>query len=574
MRFSYNQLKKLVPQLTLSARQVADLLTAHSYETVLAEEYVVDPLIRVVKIEKVEPHPNADRLRLALVTDGQQAIQVVCGAPNIAVGQLVPYAPPGAKVLDKNGQFFELTVAKIRGVASPGMLNSRRELGLGNDHDGILVLPPETLLGSPLTDLFPPDVKMDADIPYNRSKEGQDALLIAREIAAVTGLSVKEPMLPALHNGKKRTITFRPGRASSFAGIDIPVAQAKSILEKLRFVVDDTGDSWQVIPPLDRQDIVGEHDVIEEVIRMFGLDKIPSRLELTQSQPTLLPPAIRVREKIRSRLVQAGFTESYNYSFADERADRFMARDAEQKLELLNPISPEQSHLRLSLVPGLAANLTNNKAELLKKFSQTEKGLFEIGHVYRPGTGGQVAGVLEEERVAGIYLGTEAVVREKLGDLAQWVTIVSLDAAQLKFQESVVAFECGLAALAEKIPLAEEGALTLAAIQAKQEVPVQFRELNKYPSVFRDLSILIDPDVATENVQEIIERVGGELVADVDLFDIYEPEADSQDRERKKSLAFHIEYQSAEKTLTDDEVARLHNTIVITLQQEIGGQLR
>lgn len=568
MKFSYNQLKKLVPGLTLSARKVAELLTSHSYETVLAEEVAVDPKIRIVKIENIEPHPNADRLRLATVTDGRQTIRLVCGAPNIEVGQLVPYAPPGAKVLDKNGQLFELTIAKIRGVASPGMLNSRRELGLGDDHSGILVLPPDTLLGAPLTDLFPPDVLMDADIPYNRSKEGVDVLPVAREIAALTGLSVNEPTLPA--SDVSRVIAFRPSRAASFAGIDIPAAQAKDILEKLRFKVDAAGDIWQVIPPSDRQDISGECDIIEEVIRMVGLDKIPARQSLIAGQGVLLPQAIRVREKIRSMLMQAGFTESYNYSFADQRSDCFVEKETEEKLQLVNPISPEQSHLRVSLVPGLAAHLKNNKAELLKKSSQAEKGLFEIGHVYRPGEGGQVEGVLEEERVAGIWLGElPDVIPDWIRDPA-----FSLSSEKLKFSQPITAFEIPLSIAAEKITLSEEGVVTLDQIQAKKETPVQFTELNKYPSVFRDLSILVDPEVATETVQEIIERTGHELVVNVDLFDVYEPEEDSQDRERKKSLAFHIEYASPAKTLTDDEVSTLHNEIVATLQKELDIELR
>src|SRR3989338_6823967 len=98
MKFSYQKIKKIIPSLTLSPKELAELLTMHAFETVVDREYVIDPSITVVKILKLDPHPNADRLRLATVPDGTIRVRVVCGAPNIEVGQIVPYAPPGARV--------------------------------------------------------------------------------------------------------------------------------------------------------------------------------------------------------------------------------------------------------------------------------------------------------------------------------------------------------------------------------------------------------------------------------------------------------------------------------------------
>src|SRR3989344_5609500 len=114
MLLSYNWIKELVPGLTLSPQEVADLLVKHSYETVVKKDFSLDPNTIVVRIENVEPHPNADRLRIAKITDGKEQMRIVCGAPNIATGQKVPFSPPGTKVFDKDGQPFELSFAKIR----------------------------------------------------------------------------------------------------------------------------------------------------------------------------------------------------------------------------------------------------------------------------------------------------------------------------------------------------------------------------------------------------------------------------------------------------------------------------
>src|SRR3989344_4465150 len=121
MRISYNWIKELVPGLAASPQELADLLTLHSFETQVAGTLEVPAGIQTVKITKIEKHPNADRLRLATMTDGGQELTVVCGAPNIEVGQVVPYSPPGTTLRDEEGNTFTVREATIRGVSSPGM---------------------------------------------------------------------------------------------------------------------------------------------------------------------------------------------------------------------------------------------------------------------------------------------------------------------------------------------------------------------------------------------------------------------------------------------------------------------
>src|SRR5581483_2865675 len=184
MKISYIWLKELLPGLQQSPTEVAETLTMHSFETVVETTWQIDPKIVTVQIQKLEKHPQADRLRLVTVTDGSRSITVVCGAPNIKEGDIVPYSPVGATVVDDNGQPFVVKEAAIRGVTSPGMLNSVRELGLGKWHAGVWVLPPDTPLGVSLTQLVPNDTILNADVPPNRGHDCLSYVGIARELAA------------------------------------------------------------------------------------------------------------------------------------------------------------------------------------------------------------------------------------------------------------------------------------------------------------------------------------------------------------------------------------------------------
>lgn len=150
--------------------------------------------IRVAEVVALEKHPNADRLQLVTVDLGESRLTIVSGAPNLAVGQRVPFAPVGTKLIDGHtGEMSVLKPSKIRGVESAGMVCSALELGLGDDHTGILVLEGSTPVGQPISDLFGDtvlDIKTTPNRPDTLSMVG-----VAREAAAITGESLTEPPL-------------------------------------------------------------------------------------------------------------------------------------------------------------------------------------------------------------------------------------------------------------------------------------------------------------------------------------------------------------------------------------------
>jgi len=151
--------------------------------------------IVVGEVVAVDPHPNADRLTLATVNLGSEQITVVCGAPNIRAGQKIAFAGVGVRLIDGHtGQPSVLKPAKIRGVVSKGMVCSEKELGISDEHEGILVLPPDAPVGAPLADYLG-DAILDLEITPNRP-DCLSVIGIAREIAALTG----QPLhLPEIH---------------------------------------------------------------------------------------------------------------------------------------------------------------------------------------------------------------------------------------------------------------------------------------------------------------------------------------------------------------------------------------
>jgi phenylalanyl-tRNA synthetase beta chain len=176
---------ELAERLTMAGLEVKGIqTTGGTWDNVVIGEVIA-----------LNPHPNADRLKLATVNLGTEQVTTVCGAPNISLGQRVTFAHIGARLIDPHtGEAVVLKPAKIRGVASEGMVCSEKELGISENHEGILVLPPEAPIGVPLG-AYLGDVILDLDVTPNRP-DCLSVIGIAREIAVLTG----EPLrLPQIH---------------------------------------------------------------------------------------------------------------------------------------------------------------------------------------------------------------------------------------------------------------------------------------------------------------------------------------------------------------------------------------
>jgi len=202
MKISFNWLKELV-NIRWSPEETARRLEEMGLEVSSLSHTGGDITgIIVAKILEVAPHPNADRLSVCKVTDGKETLTIVCGAKNIAPGQMVPLALPGAKLA--GGQTIEKSI--IRGTESSGMLCSSREMGLSEDHSGILILDGDGKLGRSIEEVFPlNDVILEVEITPNRP-DCLSHIGIARELSAISGKPIRPPHpnpLPRRGEGKR-----------------------------------------------------------------------------------------------------------------------------------------------------------------------------------------------------------------------------------------------------------------------------------------------------------------------------------------------------------------------------------
>lgn len=183
-------LPELANKLTMSGNEVGSIHTVgQNWQDIV-----------IAQVVAVDPHPNADRLKLVTVDLGGERQTVVCGAPNVSVGIKVAFAKEGAQLIDaEKGQLFRLKAAKIRGVVSKGMVCSERELGISDEHTGILILPQDAPVGLPLVDYLG-DTILDIEVTPNRP-DCLSMLGIACEVAALTGQAVKTPSLEYPESG-------------------------------------------------------------------------------------------------------------------------------------------------------------------------------------------------------------------------------------------------------------------------------------------------------------------------------------------------------------------------------------
>ena len=171
MKISYNWLQQFL-DIDLEAEKVGVILTdlgleVEGIETVESVKGSLKGIV-VGKVLTCEKHPNADRLKVTTIDLGNgEPVQIVCGAPNVAAGQKVPVATIGTILYDEDGNDFKIKKGKIRGEVSNGMICAEDELGLGNDHAGIIVLEGEHKLGTPYDDYFASSKILDIDIKKN-----------------------------------------------------------------------------------------------------------------------------------------------------------------------------------------------------------------------------------------------------------------------------------------------------------------------------------------------------------------------------------------------------------------------
>lgn len=802
MKVTLNWLREFV-DIEMSPNEVGDLLTMAGLEMEGLEAFgqSLDDIL-VARVLKVRPHPGADRLYVCDVDTGVKTFQVVCGAPNVEKGVLAAFAPPGAKLPDG-------TVIKedeIRGQISKGMLLAEDEMGLTDDHEGIMILSPDFTPGDSFPAVYPlSDFVFDISITPNRP-DCTSVIGIAREIAALTGKSLRRPDTELTANGphvgdltrvtiedplgcpryavgmiqdvqigpspfwmryrlylcgirsinnivdvtnyvlmemgqplhafdynrlrenrivvrrakegdsfttldgqsrpldketlmicdgerqvavagimgglnseifagtrhvlvesaffdpvtirrgsKKlglsteasyrfergvdiegvttalkrslllisrvaggkiakglvdnypkiympRVIDLKVDKTNRFLGTRVSKQDINGYLKALELTVHDVDDNTlRVEPPAFRIDIVREVDLIEEVARMIGFDKIPVTYPNVRFSEEKEAPELTLRDQAKSIMAGLGFSEIISYSFVNpDSADMLNTGGGSpirSFVELLNPLSVDQSVMRTSLIPGLLSTAKTNIVH-----GDADLKLFEWGRVFIREEGQQqpletpcLAAIMtglqdrktwySDERQVDFYdvKGAVEALMKKLGlsaitfqrgasppwydtDFSSSISISDVVLGQMGRVSSEVLeayeYEKGNVYLFEL-----DAGLLLQSLKGTRN----FQPFPKFPAVYRDISIVLGREQESARITEIIRRKGGKLVESVHVFDLYEGKKIDPS---EKAIAFNICYRSDRETLDGVEVNRLHDSIIDSIRKETGGRLR
>lgn len=392
----------------------------------------------------------------------------------------------------------------------------------------------------------------------------------------------------------KRNITLRYSKLNNTLGLDIPKPQTDKILNALGLkTVSSTNEKIEVEIPHLRGDLESEIDLIEEVARIFGYDKIPVTIPGIVEQPVRRPAEDIIENKSRAVLTGMGFSEILTYSLFGKKFIQAEGLAADKIVEVVNPLSSEQEVMRPSLLPGMLNSILwniNRKSKDLK--------LFEIGSIYikegddkfaekcclSMGMTGQVStGVLGGSRTCDFFdlKGAIEVLFEEVG-----ITAFDLkDASDPRFSaharasieingESVAILGEVSQKVLSNFDIKDKvfaAVIDLEKVFKSANLDKHFKELPKYPAVSRDISILAGKEIANAAIITTIKDAAGAILKDVKLIDRY---TGKQVPDGKASLTYRLEYQDLKKTLEDKDVTLAHSKVVQALENKLGAKQR
>ncbi len=394
-------------------------------------------------------------------------------------------------------------------------------------------------------------------------------------------------------------IRLREHRVEEILGLPIPRPRQAEILRALEFAVEEAPGGLEVlVPAFRRNDVTREADLIEEVARMDGLEKLPATLPKRRGSSGRLSTEQRLRRRAIDALVGRGMYEIVGWSFTEPRlADRLrLAPDDPRRrfVALQNPMSEDHSVLRTTLAGSLLDAARHNAAR-----GRPDLALFEAGAVYRD----QDVKLPHEHRALGAVLagrlhpqtwGTAEPARAGFFS-AKGLLGAALDAVRVPWEVQpatepflhpgrsarVLAGGEDVGWIGELHPLVarawdlDHGAalfeVDLDRVLAHGDPVPRYVDLTSFPELRMDLSLALDEDVPVALVLSIVRRAAGELLADVRVFDLYHGE---QVGEGRKSLALALAFRAPDRTLTDEDVAPARERIVSALREHLGGELR
>lgn len=389
---------------------------------------------------------------------------------------------------------------------------------------------------------------------------------------------------------KREPIALRSEKLNKILGITFDAQTVTGILQRLGMGVEVVADGWKITPPSFRFDIAIEADLIEEIARIYGYNNLPNNQILVRSSLNQATENVLDLERIKDLLVDRGYQEAITYSFIDEQMQTAIAPSAEF-IKLQNPISAELAVMRTSLWGGLLTAALHNTNR-----QQTRVRLFESGLRFVQ-TGDETK---QEKMLAGLALGN--VLSEQWGEKERKVdfydvkvdveAMFALTGCKVQFianehetlhpyQSAKILTETGetIGWLGMLHPNLEQQLgfetpvflFELAQDLLLQKQRASFKSLSKFPSVRRDLALLVKEEINAGEIIGAIEACNEALLQEAVIFDVYRGKGVE---DGFKSVALSLVLQNHEQTLTDEEVESVFEKFLTALSEKTGAKLR
>lgn len=428
--------------------------------------------------------------------------------------------------------------------------------------------------------------------PLSQIKAVDRSVQLLSELAEASGF--EENVMVGSIDYTAKTVTETLTHCNTLLGTDFAMEDVLKVLTELNLSPVQDGDSFTCTIPSYRTDLNIREDIDEEIIRMLGYEGLKKTLPTMEATVGELTPVQKARRTVRSTLTGLGLSEAITYTLVSGAAiDDGSLMSFGDAVELASPMSEERRYVRTALLPKLLECLSHNAAH-----KNENVNLFEISTVYAVGdcqeriglvmSGNLLASKLHKIEVASDFYTLKGVLEALLKQLG----ITSNRLAYKENTEDTHNFHpyrsaciyLGkqlLGVMGEIHPsVIKEMGLPKGSVYAEIRLDllmdvklskVKFKPIAKYPSVKRDIALVVKSDVQAQQLSAVISKAGKALVKNIDVFDVYEGE---HVEKGYKSVALSIVYQADDHTLTEQEITTVHTSILNALEKSTGAVLR
>ena len=388
---------------------------------------------------------------------------------------------------------------------------------------------------------------------------------------------------------KTHTLEVDADWINKFLGTDIAKGDMKIYLDRLELTTEIIGDYLIIQVPTFRSDMNIREDVAEEIARIYGYDNIPSTMPKCETSRSGKSEKQKLEDKVVFSLISSALNQSISYSFVSPKIFNKLLVSGDSELRkvvtIKNPLGEDYSIMRTTTIASMMESLWRNYSR-----NNEEARLFEIGKVYIPNEDSQK---LPEERnilTIGMYGNVDYL--DLKGVVENVIDILGIKNASFKRESENPTYHPGktstlyvkrelVGTVGEIHPSVSENyeveqrcyiaELNLDILYKYADLNNKYKALPKFPAVTRDIALIVDDEVLVQDIEDVIVKQGGNILESAKLFDVYKGK---QIAEGKKSIAYAILYRRPDKTLTDEEVNKVHERILRTLEHKLGAELR